>query len=61
MFYIHAGAYVALFAPGKKNCYTACHPEKTPMYMLHVVPITTHTHVKLKSIGKKKRKERKQQ
>ena len=48
--------FVALLAP-EKNDYTACHQEKTTTYILHVVPITTHTHVRLKSIGNKKRKE----
>ena len=56
---VHTGAYVSLLAPGKTN-YTACHPRKTTMYILHVVPITTHTHDRRKSIGKKKqRKEKK--
>ena len=61
---VHTGAYVSLLAPGKTDC-TACHPGKTTTYILHVVPITTHTHVRRKSIGNKKqgkgkkRKERK--
>ena len=29
--------------------YTACHPRKTTTYILHVVPITTHTHDRRKS------------
>ena len=33
--------------------YTACHPRKTTTYIFHVVPITTHTHDRRKSIGKK--------
>ena len=47
--------------------YTACHPRKTTTYILHVVSITTHTHDRRKSIGKKKqrtnekRKERKEE
>ena len=36
---IRAGTYVALLAP-EKNDYTACHPEKTTTYMLHVALIT---------------------
>ena len=52
---VHTGAYVSLLAPGKTD-YTACHPRKTTRttYILHVVPITTHTHDRRKSIGKKK-------
>ena len=55
-----------------KTDYTACHPGKdyhiyiecififyNTEYILPVVPITTHTHVKLKSIGKKETKRRK--
>ena len=56
---VHTGAYVSLLAPGKTD-YTACHPRKTTTYILHVVPITTHTHDRRKSIGEKKqRKEKK--
>ena len=36
------GAYVSLLAPGKTD-YNGCHPGKTTAYILHVVPITTHT------------------
>ena len=50
---VHTGAYVSLLAPGKID-YTACHPRKTTAYILRVVPITTHTHDRRKSIGKKK-------
>ena len=58
---VHTGAYVSLLAPGKTD-YSACHPGKTTMYILHVVPITTHTHVRRKSTGKKKQsKERKEE
>ena len=41
--------------------YTACHRGKTTTYILHVlvVPITTHMHVRLKSIGKKEKREKK--
>ena len=53
-----AGAYASLLAPGKTD-YTACHPRKTTMYILHVAPITTHTHDRRKSIGKKKTKKSK--
>ena len=52
---VHTGAYVSLLAPGKTGS-TACHPRKTTTYILHVVPITTHTHGKRKSIGKKKQR-----
>ena len=48
--------YVLLLAPGKTD-YTACHPRKTTTYILHVVHITTHTHVRRKLIGKKKQRE----
>ena len=57
---VHTGAYVSLLAPGK-NDYTVCHPRKTTTYILNVVPITTHTHVRLKSIGKKKQRKRKEE
>ena len=52
---VHTGACVSLLAPGKTD-FTACHPRKTTTYILHVVPITTHTHDRRKSIGKKKAK-----
>ena len=55
---VHTGAYVSLLAPGKNDC-TACHPRKTTTYMLHVVPIATHTHDRRKSIGKKKQRKKK--
>ena len=55
---VHTGAYVSLIEPGKTE-YTACHPRKTTTYILHVVLITTHTHDRRKSIGKKKTKTRK--
>ena len=50
---VYTGAFVSLLAP-EKAYYTACHPEKTTTYMLHVVPITTHTHARLESFGKNK-------
>ena len=53
---VHTGAYVSLLALGKTD-YTACHPRKTTTYILHVVPITTHTHDRRKSIEKKKQRE----
>ena len=62
---VRTGAYVSQLAPGKTD-YTACHPRKTTTHILHFVPITTHTHVRRKLIGKKKqrkyrkRKERKE-
>ena len=56
---VHTGAYDSLLAPGKTD-YTACYPRRTTTYILHVVSITTHTHDRRKSIGKKKqRKEEK--
>ena len=57
---VHIGAYVSLLAPGKPD-YTACHPRNTTTCILHVVPITSHTHDRRKSIGKNKqeRKEHK--
>ena len=56
---VHTGAYVKLIPP-RKTDYTACHPRKTTTYILHVVPIRTHTHDRRRSIGKKKqRKENK--
>ena len=50
---VHTGAYVSLLAPGKTD-HTACHPRKTTTYILHAVPITTHTHDRRESTGKKK-------
>ena len=53
------GTYVSLLAPENTD-YIACHPEKKiTTYILHVLSITTHTHVRLSPIGKKKRKEKK--
>ena len=52
---VRTGAYVSLLAPEKTD-YTACHPRKSTTYILHVVPITTHTHDRRKSIGKKKQR-----
>ena len=57
---VHTGAYVSLLAPGKTD-YTACHPRKTTTYILHVVPITTHTHDRLKSIRKSKQGKKRQE
>ena len=61
---VHNGAFVSLLAPGKtdftKTDHTACHPRRTTTHILHVVPITTHTHDRRKPVGKKKqRKEKK--
>ena len=54
---VHAdGAYVSLLAPGKTD-YTDCHPRLPRI--LHVVPITAHTHDRRKSTGKKGTKKRK--
>ena len=52
---VHTGAYVSLLAPGKTD-YTACRPRKTTTCILHVVPITTHTHDRCKSIKRRKKK-----
>ena len=52
---VHIGAYGSLLAPGKTD-YTVCHPRKTTTYILHVLSITTHTHDRRKSIGKKKQR-----
>ena len=49
---VNTDGYVSLLAPGKTD-YTACHPRKTTTSILHVVPITTHTHDRRKTIGKK--------
>ena len=43
-----------------KTNYTACHPRKTTTYILHVIPITTHTHDRRKSLEKKETKKRKE-
>ena len=62
---VHTGANVSLLLAAEKTDYTACHPKTTTTYILHVVSITTHTHDRRKTIGKKKqrtnkkRKERK--
>ena len=39
-----------------KTDYTACHPRKTTMYILRVVPITTHTQVNCKKRNKEKKR-----
>ena len=56
---VHTGAYVLLLARGRTD-YTACHPRKTITHILHVVPITTHSHDKRESIGKKETRKRKE-
>ena len=53
---VHTGAYVSLLASVKTD-YTACHPRKTTTYILHVASITTDTHDRRKSIGKKKQEQ----
>ena len=53
---VYTGAHVSLLAPGKTD-YTACHPRKTTTYILHVVSITTHTHDRRKSIGKRNKEQ----
>ena len=52
---VHTGANDSLLAPGKTD-YTACHQRKTTTYILDVAPITTHTQVRRKSIGERKRR-----
>ena len=52
---LNTGAYVSLLAP-RNTDYTACHPRKTTTHILHVVPVTTHTRVRRKSIGKKRQR-----
>ena len=54
----HTGVYVSQLAPGNSD-YTACHPRKIATCILHVVPITTHTRVRRKSIGKRNKEEKK--
>ena len=56
---VDTGTYVSLLAP-ENTGYTACRPEKTPTNILHVVSITTHAHVRIKSIGKRKEKKKKE-
>ena len=55
---VHSGAYVSLLALEKTD-YVACHPRKTTTYILQVVSVTTHTHNRRKSIGKKKQRTKK--
>ena len=55
---VNTGAYVSLFAPGKTDYNTACYPGKTTTCILHIVPITTHTHDRRKSIAKNRNKEK---
>ena len=50
---VHIDAYVSLLAPGKTD-YTSCHPRKTTTYILHVVPITTHTYARQTQVNWKK-------
>ena len=55
---VHTSHYSRL----ENRLYIACYPIKTTTYRLHVVPITTHTHDRRKSIGiKKQRKVKKNQ
>ena len=57
---VHTGAYISLLAPGQTDYSAACHQRKTTTYVIHVLPITTHTHDRRKSIGEEKqRKEKK--
>ena len=55
---VHTGTYIALLAPEKTTTPLATQRRLPRAYILHVVPITTHTHVRLKLIGKSKRKEK---
>ena len=43
----------------KNDQYTACHPRYTTSYILRVVPITTPTHDRRKSVGKKNKEKKK--
>ena len=58
---VHTGAYVPLLAPGKTDYDTARDPRKTTTYILHVVPITTHTYARQTQViwKKNQRKEKK--
>ena len=50
---VHTSLYSRL-----KNDHTPCHPEMTTTCIFHVEPITTHTHDRLKSIGKRKKRKK---
>ena len=54
---VDTGAYGSLLAPGRTD-FTVCHPRTTSTYILHVVPITTHTHDGRKSIGKRNKEKK---
>ena len=54
------GAYVSLLAPEEPTIPLATQ-KRLPLIQLHVVPITTHTHVGLKSLGEKKRKKKRRE
>ena len=60
MCHVHNVAYVSLLPPGKTER-TACRPGNTAKNILNVVPITTHTHIRLNQVNwkKKQRKEKK--
>ena len=58
MYQVHTGAYTSHFSRLEKPTIPLATQRKTATYILHVVPITTHTHVGRKSIGKKKQKNR---
>ena len=57
---VHTGAYVSLLAPAKPTIPLATQ-ERLPRtwYILHVVSITTHSHDRRNSIGKKKKRREK--
>ena len=57
---VRTGAHVSLLAPGKTG-YIRLPPKKDyhVQTILHVVPFTTHTHDRRKSIGKKNKEKKK--
>ena len=59
---VHTGAYVSHYSHLENRLYRLP-PRNNTTYILHVliVPITTHTHVRLKAIGKNAAKKRKEE
>ena len=51
---VHTGAYISLL-PLAKIYYTSCHSRKTTTYIVHVVPLDRHAHVKRMPNATKKR------
>ena len=47
---VHTGAYVSQHAPGRTDYLPLATQERKPR-ILHVIPITAHTHVRSKSTG----------